>query len=747
MSAEPQAQACDRCHRRKTRCDKRRPECTACIKASVACAYSTRTKEPLYRRDYVEKLERRARQLELNNRALEDRLATVSGTDPPPTNLESQHSNWNIRDSNTQRGGMDTESNDDTNSPAPIGNDIASEVTFLSTHAGGDRQFLGSASGLFLASLVRGAVREETETSSLRLASPGNGVTAKSNWSIDHDTLPPRQMTNSLIDAYMAHDALCYPILAPSVILTIVDAMYADRAYPRTARFGAFAFHMLLSIGTAQVYKFNWQILPDAETHHQRAMVYLDSVLSRGGIEAIQALLLCCQYRLSSSTKDASGSLWHLVGIAARMCFELGLHRETSYPLKDHDTLMVDETALAQHEAQEVRRRCFWCVFCLDRVVSITLGRPLALHIEDIDVELPSVVGNELAFTPTENANSPGSLRMAASYRVAIFVHIVRYRALCGKFLTSLHRGGRQQIQSQEQFQRTRSRLAEELESWRLDTVSLKLPEIDLATPLAEARSSFRSKAWYELLYQNGILLLYRPSPATNDDESDSLRRIHSAAKQSVTLYAYLFKSRKINFSWITLHTVFLAGLSYIYSVSSHLRERRKQRKNTTITPRNLDLAQDPTIVEIVNDTRACSNVLVAVSERCNAPKNCHEVFDRLSDAVLADAVELYTSPHAVAPSLEGSSTYGAYSQPPDNSLTNADSSTAHALGSTEFPQYLSNDYMGQDLLAVDNVLRDSLPDLQHIYDTSWADDAILQLSMDWLQGIDSGNGLYDTSI
>ena len=47
--------------------------------------------------------------------------------------------------------------------------------------------------------------------------------------------------------------------------------------------------------------------------------------------------------------------------------------------------------------------------------------------------------------------------------------------------------------------------------------------------------------------------------------------------------------------------------------------------------------------MDIVNDTRAYSNVLVAVSERCNAPKNCHEVFDRLSDAALADAVELYT--------------------------------------------------------------------------------------------------------
>ena len=107
---------------------------------------------------------------------------------------------------------------------------------------------------------------------------------------------------------------------------------------------------------------------------------------------------------------------------------------------------------------------------------------------------------------------------------------------------------------------------------------------MDLATPLAEARSSFLSKAGYELLYQNGILLLYRPSPSspelTPGEDRESLQKIYLAAKQSVTLYAYLFKCRKINFSWITLHAVFLAGISYIYAVSAHLRELRKQRSN-----------------------------------------------------------------------------------------------------------------------------------------------------------------------
>lgn len=154
------------------------------------------------------------------------------------------------------------------------------------------------------------------------------------------------------------------------------------------------------------------------------------------------------------------------------------------------------------------------------------------------------------------------------------------YRTLCGKILLSLHRGIRDSSPSPDDRISIRAALATELDMCRANTASLHSPEMDPSTPLAEARSSFRSKAWYELLYQNGVLLLYRPCPTHSGSEiepdMESFRSIHTAAKQSVTLYAYLFKSRKINFSWITLHAVFLAGLSYIYAVSQHLREQRK---------------------------------------------------------------------------------------------------------------------------------------------------------------------------
>ena len=80
-----------------------------------------------------------------------------------------------------------------------------------------------------------------------------------------------------------------------------------------------------------------------------------------------------------------------MVGVAARMCFELELHREASYPLTQVDQSPEELTMLSPAELQKVRRQCSWCAFCLDRVVNITLGRHPAIHLEDIDVDFTSI--------------------------------------------------------------------------------------------------------------------------------------------------------------------------------------------------------------------------------------------------------------------------------------------------------------------------------------------------------------------
>ena len=73
---------------------------------------------------------------------------------------------------------------------------------------------------------------------------------------------------------------------------------------------------------------------------------------------------------------DPSGiSLWHVVGFAARVAIALNLHRR------------VDGATLPPHVA-EMRKRVFYSLYNLDRLVAASLSKPLAIADDDIDVEV-----------------------------------------------------------------------------------------------------------------------------------------------------------------------------------------------------------------------------------------------------------------------------------------------------------------------------------------------------------------------
>lgn len=355
------------------------------------------------------------------------------------------------------------------------------------------------------------------------------------------------------------------------------------------------------------------------------------------------------------------------------------------------------------------------------------MGRPLAIHLDDIDVELPSPESDHVFATPLEPHEDTSPIN-----RTAIFVHITEYRLLCGKIIRSLH-GLKRPGHDETRIISPRDSLVADLDSWRQNTGSLGL------STMSQDRSSFRSHEWYEMLYCNAMLFLFRPSPMLSDitRDSSSLKNIFSSAKQAITLYAYLHRSRKINYSWITLHSVFMAGLSYIYAVSRHFRERRRGSRGGSL------LASDPSAIEIVNDTRACSNVLVAVSERWNALRHCHEVFDRLSDAVLADAIKLQCAPNLPESVAAAQSLPTPISTQPANSGSNLISTSNNSSMRNE-PSIPMNSgfYSGTSPLAVDSEFRSCFDDLQNLYNQSYVDDPVMQLSQDWLGYIDGFNSM-----
>ncbi|KAE9370898.1 hypothetical protein N431DRAFT_510353 [Stipitochalara longipes BDJ] len=96
-----------------------------------------------------------------------------------------------------------------------------------------------------------------------------------------------------------------------------------------------------------------------------------DKVLQLGDIRTLSYLLLLIQQCLRVP-RDPGG--WTFIGIAMRLCVELGLHRKKRRNLNP---------ALGS----ELEKRLFWACYYFDRDISIALGRPPCISDPDIDVE------------------------------------------------------------------------------------------------------------------------------------------------------------------------------------------------------------------------------------------------------------------------------------------------------------------------------------------------------------------------
>jgi hypothetical protein len=527
-------------------------------------------------------------------------------------------------------------------------NEVAKQVYSLSLHAGRPRQYLGSASGAILANLLgkdgpRGRMSRDNnddEDYFPRFASASGQ--RYSSGEMAKDVLPAQPLARSLLAAYLSHDHLAFPYLHPKKLINTLTSMYSEQKYYESHPVDAFIMDMIFAIATVQVHRFSWKSLPDAETHHERAISKLGLVLESGGLIALQSIMLLCQYRMLSVAYHTSASLWHLLGMATRLGIELGLHREAVYR-PPAGLSPIDEDRVRQELG--IQRRCFWSLFQMDRIVSNTLGRPMSINLLEIDTEYPAAEDDaETSWGPSPSEDDMLQYPHWPA-NTQIFNHITWHREITGKILSSLHNVPKSRIADPQTSVTIKRQLAEELDQWRAGVASL--PLVDASDARSKDKSHYRTREWYNLLYHNCILMLHRPIHSLQDipQTSEVLTQLYHSSQESISSYAALHRARKINYAWVTLHAVFLVGLSHVYALRTHFQNKRRQIQPLVdgVPPTfQAQLNPEPTIGQCVSDMRACSTVLVALSERWNTGRGCYEVFARLSDAVLADASEYF---------------------------------------------------------------------------------------------------------
>ena len=258
---------------------------------------------------------------------------------------------------------------------------------------------------------------------------------------------------------------------------------------------------------------------------------------------------------------------------------------------------------------RDMRRRLWWCTYALDRLVSTCVGRPFGISDLVVTTEFPSLLDDDY-ISPTHGLQQPSSPDQVSYKRISY--HYFRLRLLQSEILHVLQ-------YSQAMLARERSRSRPDATSsatfvvstspflarfasfrdWRID-IDQRLWEWKQGAPSRTSTAVSFSTDYLELNYWQAVLLLYRHSlgvPAMFEGEYSSWSEVNSptgypteqlgdqdaiclkvseAGQETMQLYGRLNMDGLVSYSYLATHHLFMAGISYLYSIwhSSAVRSR-----------------------------------------------------------------------------------------------------------------------------------------------------------------------------
>jgi hypothetical protein len=400
------AVACRRCKARKQKCDGSSPTCSNCASSESTCEYDFSISLNRNQEQYL-RARRRVKELE---GALE-RL-TQTGHEPTPNVSMSSTSDLTP---------LENSPSPTSNLPLPneqppqsvTGSPLEPSRTFQNLSLQATGSFVGSTSDATFGRVLHAVVaskkgfdesaRPDLLSENLTPKSLESAVQPSSSNNITLAGIPDVIADRMISKGYLHYIAVLWPIIQPSEL----QRLHRDRARLED-RFEVAALHLVYAAAgrfletTGETGSFR------SENHYRAAMALLGEILALStNIRTVQILLLLAIYGLRAPRGPGA---WPLIGIAMRMCIEMGMHRQT-----------INASGTAAGTEDHVR--ClFWSCYCLDRQTSIILCRPFAVADHDIDAALP--VG-----TDDESRRS-----------LVPFVHICRLRIVESRIQQTVYR-------------------------------------------------------------------------------------------------------------------------------------------------------------------------------------------------------------------------------------------------------------------------------------------------------------------
>nr|XP_019047091.1 hypothetical protein I302_03698 [Kwoniella bestiolae CBS 10118]OCF26021.1 hypothetical protein I302_03698 [Kwoniella bestiolae CBS 10118] len=211
-----------------------------------------------------------------------------------------------------------------------------------------------------------------------------------------------------------------------------------------------------------------------------------------------------------------------VIGLIARLAIDLGLHRED-------ESLTVTE--------QDTRRRLFWTIFSMDRLISSTLTKPLTVPEDIISIQLPKRVIGSSRYQMAMNSEE-------------FFRHMILLRQLNGQVLNEVYLVNDSQKSQGEQ---TLAKLRNKIDGW-FDS-----------TPLSQMDGS--RNPFLELCYNLLLTALYRPSPLFSHTHPSRMSRLRKSASRAIDLYGQLYAQKRCAENYVHLFNIVTVSVTLVYTL------------------------------------------------------------------------------------------------------------------------------------------------------------------------------------
>jgi hypothetical protein len=465
-------------------------------------------------------------------------------------------------------------------SPAPstqIGPNepLAHEVGLLSLANSKESKYIGPSSGVSFARLIFSAI-PQSQGVSTSWATPKSITRHEVAQPFPPDWTPEIDLQN-FVDAYFETYQPLYPFLDEDEVtdhleflLTRPPSSHHSVRMPRLSEVEA-SLPLAHSVQVFLILALGARILEARISADFSSERYLATAMHRiGGLalhDSIDGLQLMLLLTLSSFCFEDGPNAWFLTSNIIASCLDLGFQRRWTSATAG---LSPGKQNQAIHR-NNIRRGIFWSAYSIERTLAVVLGRPLTLRDEAIDVEFPGQ-GDPTPISPlTENSTalgSSGDRRGEPSFkrsRIIVSPYTVsqysfRFDQLVAEMKLMLYRV----VNLPDRFP-----WPKDINEWQKQ-MHIHCDQLleDLLRELRwRSRRSTSDSAvkTLELKYHHCLMILHRPSPATPRPSLESLTICYNSAIKTIHINLDLHRFSKLANSWLTAHTVFVSGITFLY--------------------------------------------------------------------------------------------------------------------------------------------------------------------------------------